>query len=943
MGHQMQAFMNHHNSVISSVPAGKQRSNGFCERSWRSLLRMSRSWLVSSLLPTKFWFHALKRAAEVSNYLPLTIDDKLTTPFELTYKSKPDLRNILPLFSVSYVRRSRDANTNRLTFHPTSIRCLCLGRDDVSNQLEFFHPPTRQLLYSDDFVFDKNLCPGPTFNLDYDGGLYINKYKDYQDDENISPYPPDYTMFAKSSSNPDAYTPCKILRIPEKYGDTYTVTYPNGDIHQHPHWDLFDYDPTDNSFPNSYDKTLPAWIQNNTKATIFLPTMDQPKHGYLISSNDKWLFKSGKGSTLKIIELLDFHSVARNMIKNFFLFQGHKRFKDILHLRSVVQLKAAVARHVSASGLSNLIPPASVDHHSKMSPQDKEIWDAAYLEEIEGLQSRNTWETISESTFNSIRDKVKAVLPSMAISTIKYDENGRPKRAKYRIVALGNLDRVHWSRGDVYAPVLSMIELRLLTSIAVRNNCILKSGDVKQAFVQADLPDNEVYVVRPPKGCTQTHPRDLWRLRKPLYGLRRAPRHWYDKFRSLLTSLNLKPCQNAPCIFHGQILPDKPPIYIGVYVDDFVYFSTDPDVEQSFESKLSSLTDVDFMGNVSHFLGIKFTWTRADKHLSAHLSQSAFVDNLAQECGFDPLSTKHPKTPYRSGLPIDSIPCEPMIASDRNKLKLQMQQIMGSLQWLSHCTRPDIATATSILAQYQNSPSPGHIQSARHIVKYLKGTSSYGIVFHNSHDSILQSFLQFPSHGKRHLAGISDANWGAQDQSTTYKQDCDLDLHKSRSISGHIITLHGPVHWCSKRQSITARSSAESEIYATDECCKDILYLSQLIHDLNLQADLLDKTIHIYNDSMACVHWTKNKTTRSIRHIQLRENAIRESVQNGLISVLHVPGTSNPSDILTKEDRDPLHYVTLRDCVVSQPPTCHVTSPGNLQVHSSDPMGGIST
>ena len=146
MGHQMQSFMNHHGSVISSVPAGKQRSNGICKRSWRSLLRMSRSWLVSSLLPTKFWYHALKRAAEVSNYLPLTVNDTLTTPFELVYKTKPDLRNLLPMFSVSYVRRSRDANTNRLTFHSTSIRCICLGRDDVSNQLEFYHPPTRQLL-----------------------------------------------------------------------------------------------------------------------------------------------------------------------------------------------------------------------------------------------------------------------------------------------------------------------------------------------------------------------------------------------------------------------------------------------------------------------------------------------------------------------------------------------------------------------------------------------------------------------------------------------------------------------------------------------------------------------------------------------------------------------------------------------------------------------------
>ena len=92
MGQQMQEFMNNEGSIISSVPTGKQRSNGICERSWRSLLRMSRSWLLSNLMPTKFWYHALKRAAEVSNYLPLKVNNKLTTPFEMVYNSKPDLR-----------------------------------------------------------------------------------------------------------------------------------------------------------------------------------------------------------------------------------------------------------------------------------------------------------------------------------------------------------------------------------------------------------------------------------------------------------------------------------------------------------------------------------------------------------------------------------------------------------------------------------------------------------------------------------------------------------------------------------------------------------------------------------------------------------------------------------------------------------------------------------
>ena len=628
---------------------------------------MSRSWLLSSLLPTQFWFHALKCAAEVSNYLPLTVNNHLTTPFELVYDTKPDLRNLFPLFSVGYVRRSRDATTNRLTFHSTSIRCICLGRDDASNQLEFYHPPTRQLLYSDDYILDKNLCSGPTFNLDYDGGLYLHKYKDHQDEENISPFPPGHAMFVQSSTAKDTYTPCKILRVPERYGDTYTVALSNGDIHQYGHWQLFDYDPSSNTFPNGKDKTLPEWIVHNCKATIFLPTMDQPKHGILIKSTDKWLFQSGKGPSSKIIELVDFHTVARDMIKQFVLFQGHKKFRDILHLRSIIKLKASVARHVSAAGLSNLIPPTSVEHHSKMSPHDKAIWDSAYLEKINGLKQRNTWDTISEEVYNQLRPKVKALLPSMDISTIKYDADGKPKRAKYRIVALGNLDRVHWNKGDVYAPVMSMIELRLLTSIAVRNNCIMKSGDIKQAFVQADPPTDEIYVIRPPKGCTQTNPTDLWKLNKPLYGLRRAPRHWYDKFKDMLTSLHLQPCQNAPCIFHGRIIPDHPPIYIGVYVDDFVYFSTSPAVEQAFEKQLSKLTDVDFLGNVNHFLGIKFDWHRSQNNLTAHLSQKAFIDNLSQEIGLDHESSKAPRTPYRSGLPIDSIPDQPMSSTARDK------------------------------------------------------------------------------------------------------------------------------------------------------------------------------------------------------------------------------------------------------------------------------------
>ena len=100
----------------------------------------------------------------------------------------------------------------------------------------------------------------------------------------------------------------------------------------------------------------------------------------------------------------------------------------------------------------------------------------------------------------------------MAISTIKYDKDGLPKRAKYRVVALGNLDPNEWSRRGVYALVLSLMELCFLTTIAVRKKFMLKSAEVKQAFVQAHLPPNKQYILKPPLGCPKTKPNSYWLL-----------------------------------------------------------------------------------------------------------------------------------------------------------------------------------------------------------------------------------------------------------------------------------------------------------------------------------------------------------------------------------------------------------------------------------------------
>ena len=71
---------------------------------------------------------------------------------------------------------------------------------------------------------------------------------------------------------------------------------------------------------------------------------------------------------------------------------------------------------------------------------------------------------------------------------------------------------------------------------------------------------------------------------------------------------------------------------------------------------------------------------------------------------------------------------------------------------------------------------------------------------------------------------------------------------------------------------------------------------------------------------MACVCWSKATTTKGLRHITIRENAIRESVDSRFITVMHVAGKKNIADIFTKEMKDTALFIVLRDLIVSDPP-----------------------
>ncbi len=137
--------------------------------------------------------------------------------------------------------------------------------------------------------------------------------------------------------------------------------------------------------------------------------------------------------------------------------------------------------------------------------------------------------------------------------------------------------------------------------MAVQQRLTLKQSDCKNTFCQGILPQDETTIVKPPIGDPDTKKDEYWLLKRTLYGLRRSPKHWYDNIHKILNSLGLKQNPYDPCLFCGNIIdptdpsdsPSSSPLTLGLYVDDFVYFSADPAVEAKFERLLQQQSTVE--------------------------------------------------------------------------------------------------------------------------------------------------------------------------------------------------------------------------------------------------------------------------------------------------------------------------------------------------------------
>ena len=87
-------------------------------------------------------------------------------------------------------------------------------------------------------------------------------------------------------------------------------------------------------------------------------------------------------------------------------------------------------------------------------------------------------------------------------------------------------------------------------------------------------------------------------------------------------------------------------------------------------------------------------------------------------------------TPFRYGINLSQDQC-PKATEEKEYMKIvPSTSTVGSLMYVMFCTKPYICYSVGIVSRYQSNPSREHWTAVKHILKYLRRTRDYMLVYH---------------------------------------------------------------------------------------------------------------------------------------------------------------------------------------------------------------------
>lgn len=486
-----------------------------------------------------------------------------------------------------------------------------------------------------------------------------------------------------------------------------------------------------------------------------------------------------------------------------------------------------------------------------MNSEHSEEWSIAAKCEIDALHENHTWDLVQLPAN-------RKALKSKWVFKIKYNNNNEIDRYKCRLVARGFEQKYGLDFTETFAPVIKYSSLRFLIAFGVQNNMCMHQMDVITAFLNGKL-EEDIYMVQP-EGFVEVGMEEyVCKLNRSLYGLKQAPRCWNKVLSEYLLSLGFIQSNADPCVF--ILINDDDTCIIAVYVDDLIIFSILIERLEYFKSKLSSRFKMKDLGSLHYCLGITIDYIDG----GVKLHQQHYIEKMLKKFRLSDVKI--------CGTPLD-VNVE-LVKNDgiSNSCDKQLYQSMvGNLIYASVSSRPDISYAVGVVSKFSSNPTEAHLSAVKHIFRYLKGTASNGIVFRKSDTG--------------NFCGYSDANWAG---------DCD----DRKSTSGYLFLLcNGPVSWLSKKQSVVALSTAESEYIALSTAAQEFIWFKKLMADIKFCKN--DVNLFVDNQSAISICHDSINNSRT-KHIDIKFHFVRDLVKNGDLKLSYCPSNQQLADMFTKQ------------------------------------------
>ena len=222
----------------------------------------------------------------------------------------------------------------------------------------------------------------------------------------------------------------------------------------------------------------------------------------------------------------------------------------------------------------------------------------------------------------------------------------------------------------------------------------------------------------------------------------------------------------------------------------------------------------------------------------------------------------------------------------------EYQKIIGSLNYVAHSSRPDVAFSVNALSRYLQKPRILHLAAAKRILIYLHTTCDLGICY-------------FPSK-ENNLFAYCDASLVSKDSAD------------GKSTTGYCIFFNNNlVAWKSCRQTVVSLSTMESELNAMSTA----LIALQQTRDTLSEIGYIVPSYKIYTDSLSAIKYLQSSADIArprTPHLSLRFHFIRTEVSSGQLQLLHVKSGDQIADILTKALPRPL-FESIRDKYLQKP------------------------